>query len=984
MNVQFRSFDRNRGFLIFRYFILTLFFFVFQKNAAQQPVSIHLTEKDGLPDIEFYDILEDEDGYIWLAADKGLYRYDGKHYKLFTNPLKRGRSLFGLTLDAKGRLWCNNLSGQFFYVEDNELKLFKDFEDLNTLVDFQVYDNHLVIAANNKLTTINLDTKKTTHVLDGIYQDHFAALDGNNDGFYFNRNNIIHFTKDVTFKETQPIHFNPFKAGQQSGLKMFFDYKNQVFFFNELKSTKRNNLFYVAGNDLIKVELPNALESAIIVSSYQVENKLWVLTNKGIYISTIENNRLIVLEHYFKNSYTTDFIIDHNSNFWVTTLKQGVFVMPNLALKKIDLPENLGITAIEKTDHEELYLATSNFKIFNYLKKDHSIKKLNVSFRNNVYGICYNSLSDDLLMVATTESIFYNSKERLNKKSQLIVTKSIEVYDDDQYLVSLPHALCLYSKKRDSLSLLRLARSYGSVLNTNKTKAYCNFIDGFGVVDLKTKAYKQITYNDSTVYGAKIAITKDDIVWVATYNKGLYGFVNDTLQYKLDTNNGLASNVINVITSDEKSIWIATDKGLQNYNYEKQEVITVNREDGIESYNINSMVVLEDDVFFGSNLGLYKFNNKSINKTRKTLQPYFTSVAILEKDTIIQSNYELEQTESEIRFGFNVNGFQSNDFVNYEYKLEGYSNNWIAVEEGLDFVKFNTLPAGKFTFHLRARNTFQKEYTQPISVVLKVRLPFYKTWWFYILLLIISITVVWWYFSRKTARLNAAQQQALEKAKINQQLVFSQLENLRSQMNPHFIFNALNSIQDYIILNEKKLAREYLVKFSRLIRTYLEHSQSNEVSLKEEIKALSLYLDLEKERFDDDFNFKITVDKSLNLETIFLPSLFIQPYVENALKHGLLHKKNNKRVQLNFINDDVQNLLICEIIDNGIGREASEKIKSQRLKQHKSFATSANQKRIDLLNRSQDKKVVLEVEDIVNEKREVQGTKVIITMTLTY
>ncbi|WP_418638289.1 histidine kinase [Winogradskyella sp.] len=966
-----------------RNFQYILIFLVIGFASAQQPVSIHLTEKDGLPDIEFYDILEDNQGFIWLAADKGLYRYDGKHYKLFTNPIKRGRSLFGLTLDAKGRLWCNNLSGQFFYVEDDELKLFKDFEDLNTLVDFQIYDNHLLISANNKLTTVNLDTKNTAHILDGIYHDHFAALDVKKDGFYFNRNNKIHFTKDVTFKETQPIHFNPFKAGQQSGLKRFFEYKNQVFFFNELESTKRNNLFYVAGNNLIKVELPKALESVIIVSSYQVEDKLWVLTNKGIYISTIENNRLIVLEHYFKNSYTTDFIIDGNNNFWVTTLKQGVFVMPNLALKKIDLPENLGITAIEKTDdHEELYLATSNFKIFNYLKKDHSIKKLNVSFRNNVYGICYNSLSDDLLMVATTESIFYNSKERLNKKSKLIVTKSIEIYDEDQYLVSLPHALSIYSKKRDSLSLLRLTRSYGSVLNANKTKAYCNFIDGFGVVDLKTKAYKQITYNDSTVYGAKIAITKDDIVWVATYNKGLYGFVNDTLKYKLDTDNGLASNVINVITSDEKSIWIATDKGLQNYNYENQEVITVNREVGIESYNINSIVVLEDDVFFGSNMGLYKFNKKRINKTRKTLQPYFTSVSILEKDTIIKTNYELEQTESEIRFGFNVNGFQSNEFVNYEYKLEGYSDNWIAVEEGLDFVKFNTLPAGKFTFHLRAKNTFQKEYTQPITVVLKVRLPFYKTWWFYLSLLIISITVVWWYFSRKTARLNAAQQQALEKAKINQQLVFSQLENLRSQMNPHFIFNALNSIQDYIILNEKKLARNYLVKFSRLIRTYLEHSQTNEISLQEEIKTLKLYLELEKERFDDDLNFDIHVDENLNLETIYVPSLFIQPYVENALKHGLLHKKDNKKVTLNFMSNTEQNLLICEIIDNGIGRAASAKIKNQGIGNHKSFATSANQKRIDLLNRSQNKKVELKVEDIVDDSFKIAGTKVIIKMEL--
>ncbi len=953
--------------------------------AAQQPVSIHLTEKDGLPDIEFYDILEDEQGFIWLAADKGLFRYDGKHYKLFTNPIKRGRSLFGLTLDAKGRLWCNNLSGQFFYVENNELKLFKDFEDINTLVDFNMYNNHLLISVHNEIVSVNLDTKAVVNTLTDVYQDHFSALNTYTEGFYFNKNDVINFTDDATLKNSQPIHEYPLVTQQQTGLKKFFKYNNRVFFFNELESTKHNAMFYIDGNkDVQEVQLPNILLTSIVVTAYQVNDQLWVLTNRGIFITEIKNNNLMISERYFENSYTTDLIIDSNTNFWVTTLKNGVFVMPNLALKKIALPKNIGVTAIEKTDQDDLYLSTSDFNIFNYSKTDQSIGKLDVNFRNNVYGICYNTLSNDLLMVATTESIFYNSEERLHKRSKLIVTKSITVYDDDQYLVSLPHGLSLYSKKRDSLSLLRLARSYGSVLNSNKTKAYCNFIDGFGVVDLKTKAYKKITHNDSTVYGSKIAITKDDIVWVATYNKGLYGFVDDILQYKLNTSNGLASNVINVITPDEKSLWIATDRGLQNYNYDTQKVITVNKEDGIDSYNINSLVVQDDDVFFGSNMGLYQFDSNAIIKTRQTPQPYFTSVAILEKDTSIQSNYELDQTDSEIRFGFNVNGFQSNEFVNYEYKLEGYSDNWNAVEEGLDFVKFNTLPAGKFMFNLRAKNTFQNAYTTPISIALKIQLPFYKSWWFYTSILLVSVGCVWWYYSKKTKRLNTAQQQALEKAKINQQLVFSQLENLRSQMNPHFIFNALNSIQDYIILNEKKLARQYLVKFSRLIRTYLEHSQTNEISLNEEIKTLKLYLELEKDRFDDDFKFEIHVDENLNLENTFVPSLFIQPYVENALKHGLLHKKDNKKLILNFVKDSVFNLLICEIIDNGIGREASAKIKNQRAGNHKSFATSANQKRIDLLNRSQDKKVELEVEDVYNTHQVVSGTKVTITIELAH
>ncbi|WP_397447022.1 sensor histidine kinase [Polaribacter sp. R77954] len=211
----------------------------------------------------------------------------------------------------------------------------------------------------------------------------------------------------------------------------------------------------------------------------------------------------------------------------------------------------------------------------------------------------------------------------------------------------------------------------------------------------------------------------------------------------------------------------------------------------------------------------------------------------------------------------------------------------------------------------------------------------------------------------------------------------SELKVLKSQMNPHFIFNALNSIQDYIILNEKKLARQYLVKFSRLIRIYLEQSQKIAITLSEEIKALQLYLELEKDRFNDDFSFDIVIDEKLDLDNVAIPSLFLQPYVENALKHGFLHKKDNKRLQVSFQKDTATNSLICKIKDNGVGREASLLINQKRNKLHKSFATSANQKRVDLLNQSNENSIELEIQDLY-ENNQATGTLVIVKIPLNY
>jgi len=209
----------------------------------------------------------------------------------------------------------------------------------------------------------------------------------------------------------------------------------------------------------------------------------------------------------------------------------------------------------------------------------------------------------------------------------------------------------------------------------------------------------------------------------------------------------------------------------------------------------------------------------------------------------------------------------------------------------------------------------------------------------------------------------------------------SELKALRSQMNPHFIFNALTSIQDYIIQNEQKLARKYLVKFSRLIRIYLEHSQIDTVSVQDEITALELYLDLEKDRFEDSFTYSIHLDDTIDWEQIEIPTFLTQPYVENAIKHGLLHKKSSRELKVSFSLNKEKSILKCSIEDNGIGREASAKINEKRIKP-KSFSSDTNQKRIELLNKTRDQPISLTINDNYNEMNIATGTNVFLTIPI--
>ena len=241
------------------------------------------------------------------------------------------------------------------------------------------------------------------------------------------------------------------------------------------------------------------------------------------------------------------------------------------------------------------------------------------------------------------------------------------------------------------------------------------------------------------------------------------------------------------------------------------------------------------------------------------------------------------------------------------------------------------------------------------------------------------------YFLAKQTRLKEQQkitqlelEEAQKRLALEQQYRSSELKAIRSQMNPHFVFNALNSIQEYIVLNEKKLAGRYLGKFADLMRIYLNHSQVKFVTINEEVDALKLYLELEQLRFEDTLTSEVVIKDEIDEFDTKVPSLLVQPYVENALKHGLLHRKQNRKLKIQFYKEG--DAVLCKIEDNGIGRVASAEINKLRRPNHTSFATGATQNRIELLNFNRKKPITVETIDLHSSDGSAAGTKVILTI----
>lgn len=961
---------------------------------AQNPIAFQLTEKDGLPDYEIYDVLEDREGYIWIAANKGLYRYDGKIFEHFKHPEKRGLSVFGLTLDDKGRVWCNNISGQFFYVEKDELNLFIDIKEniKAKLPEFTVSKNELIIFTENGVIKISLKSKKKSILNDininsTIYNSPFYFKST----LYFSHGyNLVtienNFFKHIASFENLILGEN-FKIAQTKvNDKILFAY-----------SSKKLHFQFYANNKWITVSTPESLKNVHVNNMYFKEDRLWIASTKGVFIYQIIANQLKFESSIIQDQNATNIIQDQYQNYWISTLNSGIYIVPNINITKSSSLDGKKVTDFEYLNEKTLLFGTYDGKVgwlnietlhttFFSLENESKVSKVVYDKRRNQVYISQENLG----------YVWDLETAKIHVAAQLSLAKSMSIQEDilifGTYNKSVQFAL--ESSKEDhnenrliipkftnqsfkfNETLIRNKRTYTAVSNGNNY--WVGYVDGLYFYD-SSKQFSSIQYKNKPIFAIDLEVDESDSAWVSTFENGLFQVNKDKIVKSFTSTNGLLSNYLGKIENDDNYLWIITDSGVQRYNKKTNKFYNLLKSDGLETYDYLDIQEVGDYLFLSSSKGISRIHKEKSFKEKSTPNIFLTGIEVNGISIPISNKYELDFNKSSIKISFNVTGFQKETFVDYEYRLLPIQNDWQNVEKGLDFLRYNSLSVGEYIFEIRAKNK-NGTASKLKKIALTVNAPFWQKWWFYLIISGLIIAISWLVLIQKSRKKEQEQRLQIQNAKSEQELLFSQLENLRSQMNPHFIFNALNSIQEYIMINDKNLASTYLVKFSRLIRMYLNHSRSQEIALKDEILALQLYLDLEKDRFADTLDFSINIEPNLLNQNFYVPSLFIQPYVENAIKHGLLHKHKDRILKVLFY---IQNEnLICEVEDNGIGRIEAQKIKYKRQENHQSFATSANEKRVVLLNKMRENKIKVSVEDLYSSLNIASGTKVLIEIPI--
>ncbi|MEI6021367.1 MAG: histidine kinase, partial [Bacteroidota bacterium] len=416
---------------------------------------------------------------------------------------------------------------------------------------------------------------------------------------------------------------------------------------------------------------------------------------------------------------------------------------------------------------------------------------------------------------------------------------------------------------------------------------------------------------------------------------------------------------------------------LYNYfNENKIEITSFGKQEGFAGVEFNSNGIWEDEdgtVWFGTVSGLIKHQPKYFRQNRKQNITLIQKIKLLNEDTLLPNNSVLPSDYNTISFYYRGICFTNPDKVLYQKKLEGLAQDkeWSSPSKE-DYIKYTNLAPGKYTFKVRSCNNEGIWDNEDIAFSFTIRSPFYLTWWF--ITLVILVLVVGTYTAIAVRIIKIKKKQKVE---FDRKVEMSKIElkALRSQMNPHFIFNSLNSIQHYIFNTRSDEAIKYLNKFARLVRVILNNSEKPTVTVGEDLEALKLYLELEQMRFEEKFDFEVKVDESVDPDYDIMPPLLMQPYVENAILHGLnpLPHKGKLSIDLQSKN----NFLICTIKDNGIGREKSNEIRrTMPQNKHKSLGMKITEDRLKILNEINRSQLSVIITDLKDAQGNATGTQV--------
>lgn len=945
---------------------LCLFLVMLQASCwSQDYIYKHYGLQDGLANLTIHCIFQDKDGFLWIGTESGLCRYDGHQFKTFTvKDGLPGNEVFNLYQDSKDRIWLKLFKKDLAYIYHGKIytsqtdtllkkirlqtRLMSIVEDKNgNLVFCDAQNIYILSPAGEIIYHLRLHNSNTNAINISLHTD--------------NKGEIILCTSNSLYA----IH-----NGQLRLLKSFSLIGGEQAGENEILANP-NYVVVQTGPAERTIWLK---DTAITFDPHSFPYKYSAITDSLLSVNTADGALLINTRNYSQQKIlpgikVSNISIDREKNLWIGTISDGLYKISSqqMANKKMENHWN-DVSYIAK-EKGRLFVSNSNMGLYEF-SNDTFIPKP-IKRRGHPSKIFYyTKLNDQRYMIAHSMGFEIYHNDVLANERIIHVLKSVSPATEGYVWVSSnPGLLLLRMKDLAIIDTIWKQRTYSS-LQVNDI-IYIGTVNGLFIVKKERDRYQLTDSLFPSSIINNIGQTTDGLVWVSTFDNGLYCLRNGKLVRHFTDNMELPSDNIRSIHIDSNIVWAGTDKGVVKImpGHRDYEFRRYSTSDGLPSDIINSIYVDSTVVYLGTPEGLCYFDETKI-ETSSICNLVLTGVIIGGKPADTGTRFSLNRDQ---RFSIEFSGIslRSEREMKYRYKIIGIHDDWQTTRQSS--LEFASLPYGDLELVIVAINKFGKE-SSPLTLQLHIRRPFHKTTGFILSIIVVPVFILLFLYSR---RMNLQKQKQVQK--LRQEIKILELEQmaLRAQMNPHFIFNCLNTIQQLVAEKDTATTHRFIASFAELVRQTLDNAPELFIPLEHEIKFLSNYLELERVRLEDRFSYAIDTNGIHDSLQYFVPNMVIQPYVENAIKHGIRYKKGAPGlIEIKF--EQHNGILRCSITDDGVGREHAARMQKTMGSHHVSRAMDITGKRIRSLNALTSGNISITIEDLQNEKQVASGTRVII------
>ncbi|WP_331957990.1 sensor histidine kinase [Chitinophaga sp.] len=976
--------------------VLLLLFLLPVTARCQEPSHTQYTVKDGLPGAIIYQALQDRNGFIWFATNQGVSRFDGRTFKNYSkeNGLP-DNEILRLYLDRNNNMWFISISGIPSVCYNGRIQTLDQCKGVFSISEDRMGDSIFLHSSFSeegaKLHNGRYSSPDKTGAWKFTYQSfgtdyapywipQLKASTEKKFNFYFSLSDEYTYKLTINSKAGNSYVF-PYSP--PDGYFLF-----TMKFLHTFNTRKGSLLFFT---DRLYEADSSGLKSICTIKSLQLEYRdinaifcendstLWCCTrNRGLLRIKNFQSPDRTITTFFPKTFCTSILKDHEEGYWVTTYNDGVYYVPNLNAHYLSGLPNLAdkdVKSIKAVDNKRVVAGFTNGSIIEVNLADLKSKvysKWNDSNTNNrIMDI--QTYGKDQLIIASDYGLHRLSPGDICKTIfRGISLKGAFIISDTAVALSTGAGIYIYNPNNNNYRVISPHRT--TCISGIGDTFYWGSFSGvyFYTKDSITFLGKKFPQLSGIIN--RINMAPDSAIWIST-PQGLHILKHGRLT-TIGKDQGLLSDMCKHVLFEDNIAWISTDRGISRvaYHWDHHKLVYttsgITENEGLISSDVNQTAVSDQYIWAATVSGIY-FISKN-DRSHTTPHP------LININTVVRGNEEIvsgdtvaiDYRKNKLRIELSGISFRSGKQTTYQYRFKDLDSNW--TNTATDVLEFSTLAFGTHTFEVRAVDRWGNKSNPVKKLTITVRPPFWKTFWFilctYLLTAILIGCFVYIYFRIQQRKKDKIYQ-------IRKGMAELEMKALRGQMNPHFIFNCLGSIQHHILRADTVNANLYLYKFSKLIRNILQYSVAADITLAEELEMLELYLDLEKVRLGDRMNYTVEVAADIDPTDISIPSMIIQPYVENAIKHGITPLENQQgNIRISFSQTD--NYLVCTIDDDGIGINASIAAHKTSFPGYISLGTGITKSRIDIINAIQKDKILLETSDKGANDPSAHGTTV--------